>query len=47
MIDGTKANASKYKAMSYGRMREEEVRLSKEVDVHTRHMFQSIWIKPP
>lgn len=33
-IDGTKikANASKHKAMSYGRMREEEARLSKEVD---------------
>lgn len=33
-IDGTKvrANASKHKAMSYGRMREEEDRLSKEVD---------------
>lgn len=33
-IDGTKvrANASKHKAMSYDRMREEEARLSKEVD---------------
>lgn len=33
-IDGTKvkANASKHKAMSYGRMQEEEARLSKEVD---------------
>lgn len=33
-IDGTKvrANASKHKAMSYGRMREEKDRLSKEVD---------------
>lgn len=33
-IDGTKirANASKHKAMSYGRMREEEARLSKEID---------------
>ncbi|MGO1501480.1 MAG: IS1182 family transposase [Marinobacter sp.] len=33
-IDGTKvrANASKHKAMSYGRMREEEKRLSKEID---------------
>lgn len=33
-IDGTKvrANASKHKAMSYGRMQEEEKRLSKEVD---------------
>ena len=34
VIDGTKvkANASKHKAMSYGRMQEEEARLSKEVD---------------
>lgn len=33
-IDGTKvrANASKHKAMSYGRMREEEKRLSNEID---------------
>lgn len=33
-IDGTKikANASKHKAMSYGRMREEEARLSEEID---------------
>ena len=33
-IDGTKikANASKHKAMSYGRLQEEEARLSKEVD---------------
>ena len=34
VIDGTKikANASKHKAMSYGRLQEEEARLSKEVD---------------
>jgi transposase len=33
-VDGTKirANASKHKAMSYGRMRDEEARLSKEID---------------
>lgn len=33
-IDGTKvrASASKHKAMSYGRMQEEEARLSKEID---------------
>ncbi len=33
-VDGTKvrANASKHKAMSYGRMGEEEARLSKEID---------------
>ena len=34
VIDGTKvkANASKHKVMGYGRMQEEEARLSKEVD---------------
>jgi hypothetical protein len=33
-LDGTKikANASRHKAMSYGRMKEEEARLTKEID---------------
>jgi predicted transcriptional regulator len=33
-LDGTKlkANASKHKAMSYGRMKQEEARLKREID---------------
>jgi transposase len=41
-IDGTKlkANASKHKAMSYGRMKEEERRLAKEIAALTRQAQQ-------
>ena len=38
-IDGTKmqANASKHKAMSYGRMEETEQKLQADVDAQQRH----------
>jgi len=35
-LDGTKANASKHKAMSYGRMKQEERKLREEIEVLLR-----------